>query len=209
MVTKSGPYEFVIGKFNGIALTPDEEKLLNTQLEVLFGPDKSILKDIVHQYSGQIKAFVEIMKNELQNPIFKGLTPDTTDLGFTLLRPAHLGLTSWEQTYNAGWNTLVNNAQMDEDAGVIIFGLYSVGNRDTVIDGIKFKVGNTELMPIDLTPMSLADNENNVKVWTIPAIPITPKQTYTIQIHAKASATDEVAFLGVTVGLGRYLNANF
>jgi hypothetical protein len=205
----AGPYEFVVGKFNAIHLTPREAEILDKQLEVLFGPDKSVIKDIVGQYRNHIRAFIEIMKNELQNPLFKGLTPDPTDLGFTTVRPAHLGMSSWEVTYSAaGWQT-VASGQMNEDAGVLIFGIYSVGNKDVVTDGIKFTVGNKTLMPLDLTPLSLGDNENNVKVWTFPAIPITPKQTYTIELHAKAAGTDEVAFLGVTAGLGRYLSSTF
>lgn len=206
------PISFVGGVFtyNGIELTPEERSKLQAQLDNLFGFDDATIKDAIMKYYNQIVAFVEVMKNELSNPQFGGVTAKDTELGLSLIAPQHVGRTNWSVSYNADWVTFASGS-MDEDAGILIIGLVSY-SADPKLDAIKMQIGQTTFIPQVVSPIKLKDNKNQVAIWPLPATPITPKQTYTIQLHsdeydANNPPSDEVALLGVTVALGRYLNS--
>lgn len=204
--------EFVGGIFsyNGIELTDQERAKLEAQLVNLFGFDDSTVRDAVMKYHEQIVGFVKVMKNQLSNPAFGGVTAKDTELGISLIAPQHVGLNNWDVSYNADWVTLATGS-MDEDAGILIIGLLSY-SADPKLDAIKIQVGQTTFVPQIVSPIKLKDNRNQVAIWPLAATPITPKQTYTIQLHsdeydATNPPSDTIALLGVTVGLGRYLNS--
>jgi len=208
---------FVGGVFtyNAIPLTDAERKKLDAQLDNLFGFDDATIKDAIRKYYNQIVAFVEVMKNELSNPAFGGVTAADTQLGISLIAPQHLQLngsarTNWSVSYNADWVTFASGT-MDEDAGILIIGLLSY-SADPKLDAIKMQIGQKVFLPQVVSPIKVKDNRNQVAIWPLPATPITPKQTYTIELHsdewdATNPPTDEIALLGVTVGLGRFLNS--
>jgi len=210
-------YKFVGGAFklNAIPLTEEEKSRLEAQLDNLFGFDDATIKDAIMKYHDQIVAFVEVMKNELSNPTFGGVTAADTQLGISLIAPQHIQLngtkrTDWSVSYNADWVTFANGST-DEDEGLLIIGLLSY-SADPKLDAVKMQIGQQSFLPQVVSPIKVKDNRNQVAIWPLPAIPITPRQTYTIELHsdewdANNPPTDEIALLGVTVARGRYLNS--
>ena len=205
-------------------LSEEEMKKFNAQIDNLFGPKDGVVYELIQTYKNAILNFVEVVKQQLNDPTFGGMVAGDTEIGIAPIRPAHLTLTSgatadgdrFKITYNAPWVTIAQGS-MDDDAGVLLFGIIDFYDGNTInarTDGIKFTVGQRQLLPIDVSNAALKDNRNGVAIWNFNSVPIVPKEYYEIAVHspdsnASTPTTGEIKLIGLTVARGRFLKSNF
>jgi len=210
--------------YESTPLNDTEATKLNVQLDNLFGPKEGVVYELLQTYKSQIRGFVEVVKHALSNPIFGGQVAADTEIGIAPIRPAHLtlgtGITAkgdrFDISFDAEWKVLATGS-MDDDAGVIIFGLidfYDGSTIDARVDGVRMTVGQRTLLPIDVSNAAIKDNRNGVAIWNFNSIPIPPKEYYKIEVHspdynAGSPTTGEIKLLGLTVARGRFLKSNF
>jgi len=197
----------------------DQEKIWNQIRNTLTTSDAEIL-EIIERFKGQIMGFVGAVMHALNNPNFGGKRAQDTELGISTIRAAHLTLGSNATAYGGyikvsfptNWVTLAEGT-MDKDAGILLFGIVSASDTP-LIDGMRITVGQRVLLPDDISLIKLKDNRNGVAVVPFSSVPIMPEQTYKIELYspdadANTPPEDTIKLLGFTVGLGRFLNANF
>lgn len=204
----------------------DEKEMakLTAQLDNLFGPKDGVIYELLQTYKAQIQGFIGAVKYKLGGPKFGGMVAADTELGFAPIRPAHLtlgtGITAdgdrFQITFDTEWKTLATG-NMDDDAGVLVFGIIDFYDGSTVnarVDGIRLTVGQRAMLPIDVSNAVIKDNRNGVAIWNFSSIPIAPKEYYLIEVHSpdansSTPTTGVIKLLGITVGLGRFFKNNF
>ena len=205
-------------------LSEEELKKFNAQVDNLFGPKDGVVYELIQTYKEKaLLPFVQVIKQQLNNPTFGGMVAGDTEIGIAPIRPAHLTLVDatadgdrFKISFDAPWKTIAQGA-MDDDAGVLLFGIIDFYDGNTVnarVDGIKVTVGQRQLLPIDVSNAALKDNRNGVAIWNFNSIPIVPKEYYEIDVHSPDSnsstpTTGVIKLVGLTVARGRFLKANF
>ena len=216
-------FESIDVRFPATELTEQELKKLDQQLDNLFGPKDGVVYELLQTYKNSIRAFVKVVKQKLNNSIFGGMVAGDTEIGIAPIRPAHfkdnggnslLGTNVvakgdvFEVTFNSNWETLAEGS-LHDDVGILLLGVIGV-SASPIVDGIRIQVGQRSLLPIDIGNVKIRDNRNDVAIWNINSIPITPKEYFKIEVHSPTTGvTDQIKLLGLTVGLGRFLKQNF
>jgi len=203
--------QVTIGKrtFDGTPLDPTEADIFEAQLPLLYGgTDGSALRNIFEQHRDLIRDFVTVAKKKLNDAPFRGFHGEGTDLAWSHLRSRHLNQTDWTDTtgtadtWNTHWNTAASPGTLDEDICILILALC---NKKGTIDRDGFVLyvnGKEQFMPVDLTPMILASNAEQVPVQAIPPTVIWAKETgYTETQDMAGGVDDELQMVGVVVGL--------
>ncbi len=224
-------FESIDTDLNTLPLDPKEEAKLNAQLDNLFGPKDGVIYELLQTYKRQIRGFVEAVKHSLGGAKFGGQVASDMEIGLTPLRPGHFvdnggnstlgaGVTAYgdrfKVSFDAEWKTLAEGTAHD-DAGYLIFGIVDFYDGTDVtarIDGIRFAVGQRQLLPIDVSNAVIKDNRNGVAVWNFNSVPIVPKDYYKIEVHSpdansSSPTTGELKLLGFTVARGRFFKTHF
>lgn len=216
-------FESVDVDYPATPLNDRELAKFTAQLDNLFGPKDGVIYELLQTYKNQIKGFVEAVKQALGNATFGGQVAGDTEIGLTPIRPAHLTLVDatadgdrFKVSFDAPWKTAAEGT-MDDDAGIILFGLIDLYDGSTAnarIDGVRVTVGQRTLLPIDVGNAVLKDNRNGVAVWNFNSIPVVPKEYYKIEVHSPDSNSSTPTngvfkLLGLTVARGRFLKSNF
>ena len=205
-------------------LQPSEQNAFDAYWNIILEEYDSVLHHALQPYRDRVVWLIQAVKAKMERSVlFEGQLPRDTNLGISFVKPIHMykdqspptGVTfhddTFEVTFDAKWKTLVDS-QVDKDAGFVLFGV--IEYSDGILDGLKFKVEQRELVPIELTKLKLADNKNGLKIWKFDTIYLLPETTYTIEVHSdKADSnnppTGKFAFLGFTVATGAYLKKYF
>ena len=224
-------FESIDRDLNATPLVGKEEAKFSVQIDNLFGPKDGVVYELLQTYKNQIRGFVEAVKFALGNPTFGGQLAEDMELGFAPVRPAHLkdnggnsllgsAVTAdgayFKITYATEWVTLAEGS-LNDDVGMIVFGIIDLYDGDTITartDGIRVQVGQRSLLPLDVSNAILTDNRNDVPAWNFNAIPVLPKEYFKIEVHSPdydsgTPTTGKIKLLGVAVGRGRFLKANF
>jgi len=217
--------------YESIPLKEEEMTKLDVQIDNLFGPKDGVIYEILQVYKPQIRGFVEVVKHALGGARFGGQVAADTEIGIAPIRPAHFkdnggnsllgtGVTAdgdrFQITFDAEWKTLAEGS-IHDDVGILVFGIldfYDGTNVTARVDGIRFTVGQRNLLPIDISNAVIKDNRNGVAIWNFNSVPIVPKQYFKIEVHspdwnAGSPTTGEIKLLGLTVARGRFLKSNF
>lgn len=200
----------ILGKtYTGAVVPPEVTTKLTEQLNAYIGLQDSEIKQVFTSRFDALEKFLSVILNKLDNPAFGGIYPDTNQLGFSLIRPSHVGRTDWDVSWtSAGWIDYIGTSsapyQMSDEAGVVAIGIVSYAPQP-IVDALKVTIGDTSYVPYVVKPIQLKDNKNNIAVYPIPTLAVTPKNTVYVQLHSDKVGDDEVALVGLTYGLGSYL----
>ena len=201
---------FTLGPFNQLELD-----IFNAQFPTLLGAPGSEERRIQLERVDVYMLGLRALKHELDNPAFRGLNPGDTELGFGKIRPQFCKgtayLTNWQKALvAAAWTDFLyasadTGFKMGEDFGFVVTHLQSYVTPTPYLSEVHFKVGRVDLIPSDVRPIKIGDNENGIAHYPIPTMFVVPKETFWMEMMADVSGTEECALGGIVVGLGRVL----
>lgn len=214
-------------------LNSGEADLLNRNLnEILTGFDSSVVLDLFQARSKDIALTSAFAKQVFDEKRFGGIHAADNEIGFDILRPGHIRVqtadddahtggsngdpvndwyfepaaTGWEDWIGDG--TSANNYTFGEDQVSVVFGFIDQ-DTSTEISGIDVDTfgRNADLIPQDLNDMKLKDNENNLKVKPLPTMIGQENDEVYVRVRADKTKESQPRLLGVTFGLGTFLNS--
>lgn len=200
-------------------LDQEELAIFNAQFPTLLGAPGSEERRIQLERVDVYMMGVRAIKYKLESPKFKGLNPSDAELGFGKIRPQFCCnavapggvLANWQIALAAAtWTDFLftgadNGYQLGKDFGLVVTHIMSYVTPVPFVSEIHNKIGRTDLIPTDVRPIKLGDNENGVGHYPIPSMFMMPRDVWWLEIMADIAGTEELAPCGIVVGLGRVL----
>lgn len=197
----------------------EELKLFNDQFPTLLGAPGSEERRIQLERVDVYMMGLRAIKYKLNSVKFRGLNPSDAELGFGKIRPqftcnaaAPAGcLTNWKIALLAGaWTDFLFTGagigyQLGKDFGLVVTHIMSYITPVPFVSEIHNKIGRTDLIPSDVRPIKLGDNENGVAHYPIPSMIMVPRDVWWLEIMADDAGDEEMAPCGIVVGLGAVL----
>ena len=198
-------------------MNDNELSIFNAQFPTLFGVPDSEERLIM---SARVNIFMyglRAIKYKLDNPAFKGLNPADNELGFGSIRPqftctALAGYkTNWNQVLVANtWTDYFftgadTGYQIGRDFGLIVTHLASYVSPTPFVSEVHNVIGRTDIIPTDVRPIKLADNNNGIAYYPLPSMFMMPRDTWWLEIMADNAGTEILQPGGLVVGFGRVL----
>mgnify|MGYP005836981047 CR=1 FL=1 len=203
-------------------LDPIEMTYLEQQLALLFGTVDSVERQLIMERKEWIIAAVRAVKQAIpSHPTFRGIYAEDTELGFAPIRPVHtkrgegVGAIrgTWEHEVIAetwvDWlcsSTPNTGYLLDKRMGQIILGLKSFTTPVPYASEVQFSIGRTKFLPVDFRSIRLGDNKNGVSIYPLPTMFVMPSTDELFaELYADKTGTENLALLGLTIGLGAFL----
>lgn len=204
------------GKEYALAPINEEElAIFNVQFPLLLAGPGSIEREIQLERQPIYMMGMRAIKMDLKNRTFRGLNPGDTELGFGRIRPQFCKgtayLTNWQIALTAAtWvDWLYSGADtgftVGEDFGLVITHLMSLVSPAPFVSELHAKIGRTDLIPTNVRPIKMGDNENGIPTFPIPTMFAMPKEDLWVELLADISGTEDMELGGIVVGLGRVL----
>lgn len=222
------PFKWLGVNYQLTELDPIEEQVFKTQFEGLLGTADSGVRAMFRDRKDFCEIGVMAIKQALNSPRFEGIYPSDPSLGFSMIRPMHVGdttatpegKTSWSETIAAAdtrqaWvgasssdQFLVGGYTGDLNAGwggMIVLGVGSL-SLTQVMNEVKFWNDRLERVPINIEDMALGDNTNQVPIYPIPTEIFLPKSGMYAELNGVTTgAVEYFKIYGLAVGLGKLL----
>lgn len=200
-------------------MTQAELDIFNAQFPTLLGTSGSEERKIQMERVDVFMLGLRAIKEKLDNPTFKGFNPADSELGFGSIRPQFTAIAAAPGGVRANWNqVLLINAwtdflftgadtgyQLGRDFGLVVTHLASYVTPTPFVSEVHNVIGRIDIIPTDVRPIKLADNENGVAYYPIPTMFMMPRDTWWMEILADVAGTEILAPCGIIVGLGRVL----
>jgi len=212
----------------------DEINYFDVGFDIFLGTTDSVLRKIYNERKSVLFQGVRAVKKDLDNPKFRGLNPNDTELGMSQIRPGHVkgwnrlgalraagnvlqDLIGWGMYYPLPrtwydwlWGAAANTGfTLSEDHGILVAGLSSFRVPAPVTSEIEFTIGRTALVPYAFRDIELGDNENQTFHIPVPTMFVLSETEFLARVmagnRAMARSVDELRIFGLTVGLGRFL----
>lgn len=191
-------------------LSPDEERIFREQFDALIGFKGGVERRLLESRMDKILEGLKVIKKKLNDAPFRGVYPEDTEIGFSLIRPKYLGFTNWKVTLSVGWQdwlgTFTSPFTVPDDIGMIIVGFKSY-SAEPKLSEIRVKMGRKEFIPYVVRHIKARDNDLGQAVYPIPTLYLFPKDTVAIRFASDFGGEDEIEPIGIAFGLGRYLKS--
>jgi hypothetical protein len=222
MSTPAGTLVLYDRTYNLAALDNTEMAYFNSAFSTILGTHDSVERQILMDRQSVILAAVQAVKAAVTpaNPNFRGLEPGDMELGMAEIRPVHTkvggGAMSpqiWDFVISAqtwtDWLVSTTSAvgyTLDKRMGQVFLYMKNYDTPVPLCSEAWFKIGRTQLMPVDLRNIQMLDNINNVALFPLPTMLVLPSvdQLYA-QLWSDVGGTTRTALGGLTIGLGAFL----
>lgn len=205
-------------EFNGVALTPAEQALLDKQLFGFIASHNSFLEDLFRDNLPNIVAGLQVAKSELGAAPFRGMYAGDSELALQLIRPGYVlrstaatetPANDWTFTFTSGndyWigfgtdNTTAIN--VDKRACIIPLAVsWTQGGLPTV-EEVYVQLGGTSY-PVNVIRHGwYADNPNQVRYARIRPQIWRPKSRPLVQVRSISAAVQELVLIGIAFVMG-------
>lgn len=206
--------------YNLADLDVNEQSYFDSAFNFILGTSDSVERALLLSRRDVVLAAVRAVKAAVSpaNPAFRGLTPGDTELGMSPIRPVHTRFASlghpdkWDFSINAetwtDWlvdNVAATGYTLDKRMGQVILYMKSY-DVSPLGSEVKFKIGTTEFMPVDVRNIQLGDNINNVPFYPLPSMLVLPSvDSLYAQLFSDYGGSTKTAIGGLTIGLGAFL----
>jgi hypothetical protein len=206
--------------YNLADLDSTEQTYFDAAFKTLLGTHDSVERELMQDRYDVVLAAVKAVKAACYpaNPAFRGLNPGDMELGISHIRPPHVLYAAahpvvWDFTISAqtwtDWlvsSTATVGYTLDKRMGQVILYMKNYDTPTPLISEAYFKIGRTQLMPVDLRNIQLLDNVNNAALYPLPSMLVLPSvdQLYA-QLFSDVGGTTRTAIGGLTIGLGAFL----
>lgn len=225
LTNPGGNFELTVhdGEFPTQAFTDNEANLFESQFnDLLSDLDSSILTQVLSQRQEVIGKAAAFAKQEIDGKVFGGINAGDNEIGFDMLRPGQIRAdpssgnaeNDWYfQPGSTGWNDWIgdgssaNNYLVGEDQVTVVFGFVDQ-DVSTEISGLNVQQfgRNMDMLPHDLNDARLMDNENELQYQSLPTLMAQDNDEIHIQLRHDRDTESQPRLLGVTFGLGAFLN---
>ena len=209
--------------YNLAALDTTEMTYFNNAFSTILGTHDSVERQILMDRQSMVLTAVQAVKAAVYpaNPNFRGLEPGDMELGMAEIRPVHTKIGNgspqpiWDFTISpATWTDwLVATGggvgyTLDKRFGQLILYAKSFDTPVPLASELWFKIGRTQLMPMDIRNIQLLDNVNNTPVFPLPSMLVLPSvdQLYA-QMWSDYGGVSRLGIGGLTIGLGAFLKS--
>lgn len=212
--------------YNLAPLDSTEMDYFNAAFSTLLGTHDSVERQIYLDRQDVVLAAVQAVKAATYpaNPAFRGFEPGDMELGMSPIRPEHVtygasighpgawDFTIASQTWTdwlVGQGTAGVGYTLDKRMGQLILYAKNYDSPVPLVSELFFKIGRTQLMPMDVRNIQLLDNVNNVALYPLPTMLVLPSvdQLWS-QMYSDVGSGGGVtrtAIGGLTIGLGAFL----
>lgn len=204
------------------SFTQTESDLFATQFNSLIaGLDSSQVQQILASRSDTIAQAATYAKKELDGKVFGGINAGDNEVGFSILRPGQIradpatGDAENDWYYDpsgTGWQNWIgndgaNDYSMTEDQVNVVFGFMDQ-DVDTPVSGLNVETfgRNMDMLPQDLNDMRLRDNDTEQQVQELPTLIASDNDDIHCRLRYDRDVESQPRFLGVSFGLGAFLN---
>jgi len=168
--------------------------------------DERYMADIFEMYYPDLLLAAMIAKNKLDNVEFQGIDPES-GFGASLIRPEHVGLTTWSKTYSStGWTDHIGSSSspvtIHEDIGAMaIIGLIEL--REPIASAYQVYI-NSRPKTVQYIEYQLRKSDlyfaQFAKVYIVKG-----KQRLNTRVKVDATGTSELALFGIVFARAEYL----
>ena len=198
----------------------EELEIFETQFDKLMGMNKSVERELLLDRKDVILDGIKAMKYKLAGPRFAGWNPGDSELGWSAIFPGHVKYNNaikltWLQALTGGgtWDRWFDAAAATAytapyACGQIILGIMSeplLTSVQPLISAVRWEIDRAVLVPFDVRPIAMGDNERQVPVYPHPSILILPRATVLSRVCSEVAGNDYVRPVGLSVGLGKFL----
>lgn len=219
-----GNFELTVhdGEFPTQSFTDQEATLFEKQFNDLIADfDSSLVTEIFSQRQESVAKAAAFAKQEIDGKVFGGINAGDNQIGFDILRPGHIRadpasgdpINNWYYDPNStGWNDWIgddsgNAYSVGEDQVTVVVGFIDQ-DVSTEISGFNVEQfgRNMDMLPHDLNNVRLMDNKNEQMMQNLPTLIAQDNDNIHIRLRHDREKESQPRLLGVTFGLGAFLN---
>jgi len=198
----------------------DELDIFEAQFNKLMGVDTSVERQLLTDRKEIILDAIKSVKYKMEGPRFAGWNPGDSELGWSAIFPGHVKYNNaikltWLQALTGGgtWDRWFDAAAATAyvapyACGQVIVGVMSLPLLTSVqplLSACRWEIDRQILLPFDLRPMALGDNDRQVPIYPHPTILILPRATVLSRVVSEVAGNDYIRPVGVSIGLGKFL----
>lgn len=204
------------------ALSDEDRFILERDVFGTLGGEQGYLRKLFERNRVEVQAALAVAKFKIQ-ATFRGISAGTSELGVRLIRAGDImRTTGGTETPNNNWEfafgTAGNNnfigfgtsngtaINIDKRILILVLGAMFTQGGSPVAEDFSWQIGGTTFPMEVIRHAWVSDNENRVRVAALRPKILSPKQTVYTQVRTSLVATNELVLVGLTFGLGSYLN---
>lgn len=224
LTNPGGNFEVTVhdGEFPTLSFTDSEASLFETQFNDLIADfDSSLLTQMFSQRQEAVAKAATFAKQEIDGKVFGGINAGDNEIGFDVLRPGQIRaepgtgdpINDWYyEPSSSGWNDWIgddsgNAYNVGEDQVTVVLGFIDQ-DVSTEISGLDVQQfgRNMDMLPHDLNDARLMDNETEQMATNLPTLIAQDNDSIHIQLRHDRVQESQPRLVGVTFGLGAFLN---
>lgn len=203
------------------SLTREDRDLIDRDIFGTLAGQQGYLRRLFEQNRVEIQAALAVAKMKIA-ATFRGIEASSSELGVRLIRAGDIMRTTgtteapsndWTFAFAAGsgnWlgfsATNGTDLNIDKRMLMLVLGVMFTQGTSPVVEDIQWKIGG-QTFPMEVIRHAwVADNENRVRIASIRPKILSPKQTINVQARTTLAGTNELTVVGLTFGLGSFLN---
>ena len=220
-------------EFELAALSEEELRTLTLEFGTLISNRRSNYGLMLLDNSNAVLAGVRAAKKKISgSPVFRGSMASSNELGMQLLRPGHIRRVNdnatetadntWEFTATKSTTAASNQSwlgygaadyntalSIDKRALMVVMGIVGYGSTCPFSE-IQIKQGMTDYVVETLEPFLYnADSPEQIPISRIRTRILPPRETLLAKIRSRMAGTYEVGLVGVAIGTGAYMKADY
>jgi len=212
-------------------LTSDEINRLINQWNDLYIPGWSFERQFIGNKLETVKLFCAVAKNALNDLNFGGINCGNSELGFTSIRPGHVGLVNgtvpeadnvWKWKHDCrreangvGFENWIHSPTTSTTPFAVssdscFYPMYIVEeNVCPKIQTVKMSIGRTNILHYDVRAARLRDYQTGTNLIPLPTTFWIKNMDVLVALGFMASGVTEPRLGGFCVGKGSFLNSTF
>jgi hypothetical protein len=210
-------------------INDDELLIFQSEIETQLGTVRSNVGLLVRDRVNAILTGLRIAKAKINgNPTFKGIKANSSELGWSYIRPGHIMRTTsgtetctnvWDYAFTAnatgdakkgflGINAWADPLTVDKNAMMVLLGLVPFTVSPTIME-IQIDHNNTSYNPevVDYG-LYLGDAPEGIGLAPIQTRYLAPTDKFRMMTRNRFTATQQIRPFGVTFGLGSYMKTD-